>query len=149
MSKVVLNREPRTKEELMTRLLAQDYNGNLSNLSPAGARLKRLSPYRLDIELPESGVHFHLLIIKPKTEDLLAKTRAAYAQKEGYQKLSEEKRKQLGFVDGKKGTKKRVPVVIGEVGAMVHRDARRKPADDLTPKKLTPAKPSRSTKPRA
>lgn len=81
MPRAIANREPKTKEEFLSRILAHDFSGDLRTLSPSGARLKRVAPNRLEVELPESGLVFELWIRKPKSPEDLAHIQEVYARK--------------------------------------------------------------------
>lgn len=80
MPKAIANREPRTKQELLSRLLSMDFSGDLRTLSPSGAQLKRVAPNRLEVVLPTSGKKFELVVRRPKSEEHLTKLRAKLAK---------------------------------------------------------------------
>lgn len=80
MPKAVANREPRTKQELLSRILSMDFSGDLRTLSPNGAQLKRTAPNKLEVMLPTSGKKFELVVRRPKSEEHLSKLRAKLAK---------------------------------------------------------------------
>lgn len=83
MPKSVTNREPRTKQELLSRILSMDFSGDLRTLSPSGAQLKRTAPNKLEVVLPTSGKRFEIVIRRPKSEEHLTSLRAKLAKKVG------------------------------------------------------------------
>lgn len=61
-------RDPRTKEELLDRILRFDFEGDIRQIGAETARITRLGPNRLQLEFPKSGVTFELSIHRPREE---------------------------------------------------------------------------------
>jgi NADH dehydrogenase/NADH:ubiquinone oxidoreductase subunit G len=95
MPSTIPNREPKTKAELLERILSHDFNGQWRDLSPSRATIERIASHTALIKLPESGLEFELTIHKRLTKAMRIKRREVYAKKTGHQRLSEEKRKEL------------------------------------------------------
>lgn len=63
---MVHRRDPRTKEELLDRMLSFDFDGDIRNLGAEPARLSRTGPNRLELKFPISGRCYELAIKLPR-----------------------------------------------------------------------------------
>ncbi len=75
-------RDPRTKEEIVNRILSLDFTGNLKDVfkDPELVKLQRLQPHIVRL-VTSSGEKFDLTIHKRRTEESNKKLRAARAAK--------------------------------------------------------------------
>lgn len=60
------NRDPRTKEEFLDRMLSFDFDGDIRNLGVETATVQRLGPNALRLKFPDSDQVFDLTIHKPR-----------------------------------------------------------------------------------
>lgn len=59
-------RDPRTKEELLDRMLSYDFDGDIRHLGVEPASIVRVSPNTLRLSFPESGTVFELEVHRPR-----------------------------------------------------------------------------------
>lgn len=59
-------RDPRTKEELLDRMLSFDFDGDIRHLGVETASVVRSGPNRLLLSFPDSGVTFELTVHRPR-----------------------------------------------------------------------------------
>lgn len=60
-------RSPRTKSELLDRMLSYSFTGDFRTLSPTGtATIKRTRPNALAVDFPDTDAHFELVVRKPR-----------------------------------------------------------------------------------
>lgn len=59
-------RDPRTKEELLNRMLSYDFDGDIRNLGEETARLVRVAPNRLELQFPATGRCYELAVKLPR-----------------------------------------------------------------------------------
>lgn len=59
-------RDPRTKEELLDRMLSFDFDGDIRHLGVETASVVRSGPNRLLLTFPDSGVTFELTVHRPR-----------------------------------------------------------------------------------
>lgn len=80
-------RDPKTKEEILNRMMQRDFNGDLSTLAADGAiQLQRIKRHVLRLVFPTTGKKFDLTIHKPRpevTSRATAKKPAAAARTNG------------------------------------------------------------------
>lgn len=62
------NRDPRTKQELLDRMMSFDFDGDIRHLGAEDAQLKRLAPNRVELRFPASDRTFELSVRIPRTE---------------------------------------------------------------------------------
>lgn len=60
------NRDPRTKEELLDRMLSFDFDGDIRNLGVEPAMLVRTKANALNLVFPSTGTIFELVIRRPR-----------------------------------------------------------------------------------
>lgn len=63
-------RDPRTKEEFLSRLLSYDFQGDIRQVGEFPASLIRTGPNKLEITFPKSGVTFELVVRRPRLDSL-------------------------------------------------------------------------------
>lgn len=63
------NRDPRTKEELLDRMLSFDFNGDIRHLGREPASVVRLGANRLKLAFPDSGRAFELSVHIPRERE--------------------------------------------------------------------------------
>lgn len=59
-------RDPRTKEELLDRMLSFDFDGDIRHLGVEAASVVRSGPNRLLLTFPDSGTTFELTVHRPR-----------------------------------------------------------------------------------
>lgn len=59
-------RDPRTKEELLDRMLSFDFDGDIRHLGAEPAQLSRIAPNRLELKFPISGRCYELSVKLPR-----------------------------------------------------------------------------------
>lgn len=69
-------RDPRTKEELLDRMLSFDFDGDIRNLGAEPASISRQSPHVLLLTFPASNTVFELSIHRPREFAKAAAVRA-------------------------------------------------------------------------
>lgn len=62
------NRDPRSKEELLDRMMSFDFDGDIRHLGSEPARITRLSPNRIALTFPASDRTYELSVHIPRTE---------------------------------------------------------------------------------
>ncbi len=62
-------RDPRTKEELLDRMLARDFDGDITHLGAEPATLERIAANKLLMRFPKSGRTYELVARLPRTEN--------------------------------------------------------------------------------
>lgn len=62
-------RDPRTKEELLDRMLSYDFDGDIRHLGAEEASLVRTAPNKLLLSFPKSGRIYELVARLPRTEN--------------------------------------------------------------------------------
>lgn len=72
-----MHTDPRTKEQLLNRLLSYDFDGDLANIGESRAAITRTAANRVDIRFPTTGQHFALIVRKPRVKPLHKPRRAA------------------------------------------------------------------------
>lgn len=72
-----MHTDPRTKEQLLNRLLSYDFDGDLANIGETRAAITRTAANRVDIRFPATGQHFALIVRKPRAKPLQKPRRAA------------------------------------------------------------------------
>lgn len=60
------DRDPKTKEDFLDRLLMADFDGDIRNLGAQPARIKRLAANALELVFPDSGVVYELTVHRPR-----------------------------------------------------------------------------------
>jgi hypothetical protein len=60
------NRDPRTKEELLDRMMSFDFDGDIRHLGVEAASIVRVSPNTLRLSFPASGTVFELSVHRPR-----------------------------------------------------------------------------------
>lgn len=68
-------REPKTKSDVLDRMLSIDFDGDLRRLGE-GVRLQRVAPNKVSMIFPETGIHFLLVVQRPRNENAPKKTAA-------------------------------------------------------------------------
>lgn len=80
-------RDPRTKEELLDRMLSFDFDGDIRHLGVETASIVRVSPNTLRLSFPDSGVTFELEVHRPREFSQAARAaggeRRSFAREEG------------------------------------------------------------------
>lgn len=61
-------REPKTKSDVLDRMLSIDFDGDLRRLGE-GVRLQRVAPNKVSMVFPETGIHFLLVVQRPRNEN--------------------------------------------------------------------------------
>lgn len=69
-------RDPRTKEELLDRMLSFDFDGDIRHLGKGEASLTRLAANRMLLSFKDSGKTFELSVHIPRGEDRPQETRS-------------------------------------------------------------------------
>lgn len=60
-------RSPRTKEQVLDRMLAQDFSGNIRDLGgPSGTMVERVKPNALALTFSDTGNKYFLTVHKPR-----------------------------------------------------------------------------------
>lgn len=59
-------RDPRTKEELLDRMLSYDFDGDIRHLGVEPASIVRVGPNTLRLSFPDSGTVFELSVHRPR-----------------------------------------------------------------------------------
>lgn len=73
-------REPKTKADLLNKMVAQDFSGDIRDLAPArDLKISRLRPNALRLTFP-SGSTFDLVVHKPRELSTTAAPKATRAQ---------------------------------------------------------------------
>lgn len=70
-------RDPRTKEELLNRMLSYDFTGDIRDLGEQPASIVRESPNSLLLTFPASGVTFELVVRRPREFSQAAQGKAS------------------------------------------------------------------------
>lgn len=74
--------DPQTKQELLDRLLREDFNGDLRSLAKDGAlKIKRLKPHILKIRFEKSKKEYLLEIHKERPARIRRKIKASLAKR--------------------------------------------------------------------
>lgn len=73
----MFTRDPKTKEELLDRMLRYDFEGDIRDTGAEKATLKRMGPNRLQLQFPRTGKIFELSIHLPRGLRDLAPDRTA------------------------------------------------------------------------
>lgn len=63
-------RDPRTKEEVLDRMLAYDFNGDVRDIGAETARLVRTAANKLLLHFPVSGRTYELTVRLPRKEQI-------------------------------------------------------------------------------
>lgn len=58
--------DPKTKEQLLDRMLSFDFDGDIRHLGVEPASIVRVSPNTLRLTFPDSGVTFELEVHRPR-----------------------------------------------------------------------------------
>lgn len=58
--------DPKTKEQLLDRMLSYDFDGDIRHLGVEPASIVRVSPNTLRLSFPDSGVTFELEVHRPR-----------------------------------------------------------------------------------
>ena len=58
---------PRTKEELLNRLLSRDFDGDISKLGES-THLRRVAPHIIELSFPEIGKTYELSVRIPRDD---------------------------------------------------------------------------------
>lgn len=61
-------RDPRTKQELLDRMMSFDFDGDIRHLGAEDARLKRVAANKIALEFPATGKTFELAVRIPRAE---------------------------------------------------------------------------------
>lgn len=61
-------RDPRTKQELLDRMMSFDFDGDIRHLGAEEARLKRVAPNKIELQFPSSDKKFELVVRIPRGE---------------------------------------------------------------------------------
>lgn len=75
-------RDPRTKEELLNKMLSFDFNGDIRDLGAEPATVQRQGPNSLLLKFPASGAVFEVSIHRPREFAQVAKKASAPAGEE-------------------------------------------------------------------
>lgn len=79
--------DPKTKEQLLDRMLSFDFDGDIRHLGVEPASIVRVSPNTLRLTFPDSGVTFELEVHRPREFSQAAKAaggeRRSFAREEG------------------------------------------------------------------
>lgn len=59
-------RDPRTKEEVLNRMLSYDFNGDIRDLGVLPATIQRTGPHTLRLIFPDSGTVFDFSVHRPR-----------------------------------------------------------------------------------
>lgn len=60
------DRDPKTKEDFLDRLLMADFDGDIRNLGAQPARIKRKAANALELTFPDSGLVYELTVHRPR-----------------------------------------------------------------------------------
>jgi hypothetical protein len=59
-------KDPRTKEELLDRMMSFDFSGDIRDVGVKRATIQRLAPNRISITFPDSGITYELVVRRPR-----------------------------------------------------------------------------------
>lgn len=67
------NRDPRSKEDLLDRLMMADFDGDVRALGRERAKIERVDPYTVRLTFPFSGAVFDLEVHRPREANQAAR----------------------------------------------------------------------------
>lgn len=70
------SRDPRTKEELLDRMLSRDFDGDITHIGAEQASLIRTAPNKLLLSFPASGRTYELVARLPRKENVANEERS-------------------------------------------------------------------------
>lgn len=77
------NKDPKTKEQLLDRMLSFDFDGDIRHLGAETATIVRTGANRLELTFPASGVTFELEVHRPREFARAAEGRSFTRRDEG------------------------------------------------------------------
>jgi hypothetical protein len=84
-------RDPRTKEEVLDRMLSYDFDGDVRNVGAEQARLTRTAANKLLLTFPATGITYELEVHRPRAENVKQPETRSFAPKSGEQYIAPEK----------------------------------------------------------
>jgi hypothetical protein len=81
MPPIRASRDPRTKEELLSKFLSFDYSGNIREIGEE-THVKRIAPNKVRLAFPRTGKVYDLTVHQPRNEGDYAPRRKAPKIKE-------------------------------------------------------------------
>lgn len=67
------NRDPRTKEELLDRMLSFDFDGDIRHLGKENASIHRIARNKIELRFPDSDRTYELTVRLPRGEQKAAR----------------------------------------------------------------------------